>query len=101
MNRSPCPWAWSERTANLMLVAIPALAAGSGGLADSVAGGLLRPPAAGRDGDVVPIAQLAEPPAGEPKFPGERIEGRGPGAVAKPSAGEGDRRHLERLHRGI
>ena len=30
MNRSPCPWAWSERTANLILVAIPALAAGSG-----------------------------------------------------------------------
>ena len=70
-------------------------------LPNSMPGGLLGPPSAGRDRDVVPVAQLAEPSAREAEFLGEGIEGRRPGAVVELLAGEGDRRHFERLHRGI
>ena len=47
-----------------------------GRLPNSMPGSLLRPLPAGRDREVVTVAQLAQPSAGEAEFLGERIEGR-------------------------
>ena len=57
-------------------------------LPDPVSSDLLGPPTSWRNRDVMAIAQLAEPAAGEPEFLGERIERCRPIVVVELLAGE-------------
>src|SRR4051812_4401783 len=72
-----------------------------GRLPNSMSGSFLRPPPAGRNWDVVAVAQFTESSSGEAEVLREVIERRRPGSVVELLAGEGDGGHFERLHRRI
>ena len=77
---------------DLTRVAILAPAAGRG-VCRTRCPAVFGPPSPRGNRNVVPIAQLAEPPAGEAEFLGKRIEWRGPRAVVEPLAAEDNARH--------